>query len=156
MTAPDGSRGAYTHRYLAGDLLIGVQPPDPRFFPYHMLDRSWATSYLPQTIHRLQIRTICSASAKVLIVVSVAPISPLAPSFPDIIFNAPNTALLVPFTTSMDKVVAIGGCTYFDTSFIDIGRSVAVPAYHALCIQIVFSNPQLGQTARVTATYSLK
>jgi hypothetical protein len=154
----DGTRAppTYNHRYLGGDLLVAVQPPNPQFYAYSVLDRPWAISHLPQTIYRLQIRTICSATAKVFVVASVVPISLLAPAFPDMLFNNPGDMFLVPFTTSMDKIVAIGGCTYYDTSFIDVGHAISVPVFHSLCIQVLFSSPAMGQTARITVTYSMK
>jgi hypothetical protein len=64
--------------------------------------------------------------------------------------------MLVPFTTSMDKVVAVGACTYYDFSFIDVGHAIVIPSFHSLCVQVLFANPIVGQTARVALTYSVK
>jgi hypothetical protein len=156
MNVSSRSQTGFKHRYFAGDLLVPNQVPDPRWWGYAVLDRTWIGSSLSQTLHRLQIRTVCSATARVFLIASVSPISPLAPNYPDVLFNAAGDRLLVPFTTSMDKIVAVGACTYFDFSFIDVSHSIVIPAFHSLCIQVLFALPQPGQTARVTVTYSQK
>jgi hypothetical protein len=146
----------YNHRFFAGDLIVPNAIPDPRWWGYSVLDRTWIGSSLSQTIHRLQIRTVCSAQARVFIIASISPISPVAPNFPDVLFNNPQDRMLVPFTTSMDKIVGIGACTYYDYSFIDVRHAVLIPAFHTLCVQVLFALPQPGQTSRVTVTYSQK
>jgi hypothetical protein len=156
MTSDRRAVEGYSHRYYASDLLIAQRPPNPQFFAYSFLDRTWARAHVSQTVHRLQVHTVCSASAKVLVVISVAPISPRGVTWPDCLFNDPNDRSLVPFTTSMDKVIAIGACTYYDFSLIDPGRAIVIPAFHSLCTQVLFANPVIGQTARISITYSVK